>query len=270
MQRRIINEYNALSNDDKKFYSIKCENDMLIWYAILIGPQCTPYFNGKYSIKISIPNTYPLKPPIIQFQTNIHNKMVNNQNYVIGFLKTHWAPYITIIKAIHHIYYVCFYLAGDYSKLSQIVDMDRYYIENVNDFLTTALEMNKIHANGVGTDYYIIPQISKDDYKVYCKFIKTYCWSYCMGMKSTFMMLDINVTGLILKYFGDIHMCCDLYNYPNKYMDQLKYNSDVYMFNYGMPPKTNKLYPSNERTLEIKILNIHYWGYDTKYAQKVC
>ena len=46
------------------------EEDMLKGYAMIIGPEETPYFNGYYFFELNFPNNYPHSPPVVYFCTN--------------------------------------------------------------------------------------------------------------------------------------------------------------------------------------------------------
>jgi ubiquitin-protein ligase len=46
------------------------ESDLLTGYALLIGPEDTPYSGGYYFFKISYPTDYPHSPPKFVFHTN--------------------------------------------------------------------------------------------------------------------------------------------------------------------------------------------------------
>eukprot|EP00483_Globobulimina_turgida_P008300 UN08316 len=44
-------------------------NNIYKWYAILTGPDHTPYANGKYYLSIDIPAKYPVETPSVRFDT---------------------------------------------------------------------------------------------------------------------------------------------------------------------------------------------------------
>lgn len=46
------------------------ESELLTGYALLIGPEDTPYSGGFYFFKISYPNNYPHSPPKFVFHSN--------------------------------------------------------------------------------------------------------------------------------------------------------------------------------------------------------
>jgi len=46
------------------------EEDMLKGYALIIGAEGTPYYNGYYLFEIIFPYNYPFAPPTVSFLTN--------------------------------------------------------------------------------------------------------------------------------------------------------------------------------------------------------
>lgn len=52
--------------------------------ALIVGPQDTPYANGFYLFEFVFPNSYPLKPPHVTFQTGDGRVRFNPNLYVNG------------------------------------------------------------------------------------------------------------------------------------------------------------------------------------------
>ena len=46
------------------------ESNILIGYALIIGPTNTPYENGNYLFKFNFPEDYPFSPPKVEYYTN--------------------------------------------------------------------------------------------------------------------------------------------------------------------------------------------------------
>jgi ubiquitin-protein ligase len=62
------------------------ENDILKGYALIIGPQETPYFGGYYFFEIFYPNDYPYNPPKVKFCTNAEQVRFNPNLYENGYV----------------------------------------------------------------------------------------------------------------------------------------------------------------------------------------
>ena len=54
----------------QNIYYIHHESDMLKGYALIIGPEGTPYDGGFYFFEFSFPHNYPYMPPKVTYCTN--------------------------------------------------------------------------------------------------------------------------------------------------------------------------------------------------------
>jgi ubiquitin-conjugating enzyme E2 Z len=65
-------------------YYIHHETDILKGYALIIGPENTPYFGGNYFFEFNFPNDYPHSPPKVFYCTNGENIRFNPNLYKCG------------------------------------------------------------------------------------------------------------------------------------------------------------------------------------------
>ncbi|KAJ5795516.1 uncharacterized protein N7518_004056 [Penicillium psychrosexuale] len=60
------------------------------------GPEGSPYQNGKFLVKLSLPTEYPFKPPTVSFATRIYHPNVTNDekgSMCLGMLRAdEWKP----------------------------------------------------------------------------------------------------------------------------------------------------------------------------------
>lgn len=49
----------------------KSDENLMEWIAVILGEAGTPYEGGQFWLNITIPDSYPIQPPIIQFTTRI-------------------------------------------------------------------------------------------------------------------------------------------------------------------------------------------------------
>ena len=85
--KRLIHDVKYIINNpltDNNIYYSHDETDMMIGYALIIGPSDTPYQNGYYLFKFNFPNDYPFSPPKVTFHTNGNNVRFNPNLYVTG------------------------------------------------------------------------------------------------------------------------------------------------------------------------------------------
>jgi ubiquitin-conjugating enzyme E2 Z len=56
--------------NENGIYYIHDEDDMLKGYALIIGPEDTPYYGGFYLFEFIYPYNYPFSPPTVNYLTN--------------------------------------------------------------------------------------------------------------------------------------------------------------------------------------------------------
>ena len=69
---------------DNGIYYVHDDADMLKGYAMIVGPEDTPYFGGFYFFIFDYPNDYPFRPPTVTYCTNGENIRFNPNLYVSG------------------------------------------------------------------------------------------------------------------------------------------------------------------------------------------
>ena len=65
-------------------YYIHDESDMMKGYAMIVGPEDTPYFGGFYFFELNYPQDYPHSPPKATYHTNGNNVRFNPNLYKCG------------------------------------------------------------------------------------------------------------------------------------------------------------------------------------------
>ena len=69
---------------DNGIYYIHDDVDVLKGYALIIGPNDTPYFGGNYFFEFNYPADYPHSPPKVKYWTNGNNIRFNPNLYTCG------------------------------------------------------------------------------------------------------------------------------------------------------------------------------------------
>ena len=69
---------------DNGIYYIHDDEDMLKGYALIVGPEDTPYFGGYYFFEFHFPTDYPYSPPKVLYKTNDGVVRFNPNLYVNG------------------------------------------------------------------------------------------------------------------------------------------------------------------------------------------
>ena len=77
------------------------ENIFSTWTAFLFGPEDSPYKDGIFEVKITIPQNYPMVPPKMMFITRIFHPNVNYSTgeICLDVLKDQWTPMWTLESA---------------------------------------------------------------------------------------------------------------------------------------------------------------------------
>lgn len=88
-QRRIAKDVARIYKNplnDQGIYYIHDDDDMMNGYAMLIGPEGTPYADGFYFFHLKFPYDYPYSPPVLKFITRDYknNTRFNPNLYIPG------------------------------------------------------------------------------------------------------------------------------------------------------------------------------------------
>jgi len=70
--------------NDMGIYYQNDEDDISIGYALIVGPDNTPYHYGYYMFQFKFPIDYPFRPPIVSFLTNDGTTRYNPNLYRNG------------------------------------------------------------------------------------------------------------------------------------------------------------------------------------------
>lgn len=100
-QKRITKELGDLTKSPPAGISVALadESNLLIWKAVMDGPAGSPYATGTFCLTLTLPPTYPFKPPTVTFTTKIYHPNVSNDSppntgtMCLGMLKdSEWKP----------------------------------------------------------------------------------------------------------------------------------------------------------------------------------
>jgi len=73
-----------INNPLDNIYYKHDENNILLGYALIIGPSETPYNYGNYLFKFKFPENYPFTPPKVTFISNNGTTRFNPNLYING------------------------------------------------------------------------------------------------------------------------------------------------------------------------------------------
>lgn len=69
---------------DNGIYYCHDEEDIMKGYAMIVGPEDTPYFGGYYFFEFTFPMDYPFSPPKVKYMTNNGQTRFNPNLYKCG------------------------------------------------------------------------------------------------------------------------------------------------------------------------------------------
>ena len=75
--------YNNPLTDNGIFYTHD-DADIMKGYALIVGPEDTPYFGGFYFFELDFPTDYPFAPPKVKYMTNDGVTRFNPNLYKCG------------------------------------------------------------------------------------------------------------------------------------------------------------------------------------------
>jgi len=89
-----MRDFSRLSTDSPPGTSASpLENDIMIWNAVIFGPDDTPWEGGTFKLRLEFSEEYPLKPPQVKFTTKMfHPNVYANGNICLDILQNKWTP----------------------------------------------------------------------------------------------------------------------------------------------------------------------------------
>ena len=151
-------------NDDYIILSFMNYPNIYEWIGYFIGPKGTPYYNGKYDIKIIFPKEYPKEKPKIIFLTKIYNSSVkHNKRKKRGILKLPkyfdniWSKKISLRQWLNVVYEFLFFYCGDHYFDPMNARVAREFLFAFDSFLDTCYQWNLLFANGYDKNKNMIP-----------------------------------------------------------------------------------------------------------------
>ncbi|KAL4817973.1 ubiquitin-conjugating enzyme/RWD-like protein [Aspergillus spinulosporus] len=97
-QKRIAKELAELTESPPAGITVELANESNLyeWKVFMDGPEGSPYYKGRFELKLTLPTDYPFKPPSVSFVTKIYHPNVTNDDkgsMCLGMLKAEeWKP----------------------------------------------------------------------------------------------------------------------------------------------------------------------------------
>ena len=69
--------------------------DIMLWKAVICGPEGTPFENGTFGLTLEFNEEYPIKPPVVKFISKMFHPNISEDGD-ISFFQFQWAPGYTV------------------------------------------------------------------------------------------------------------------------------------------------------------------------------
>ncbi|CDW85663.1 ubiquitin-conjugating enzyme [Stylonychia lemnae] len=117
------------------------------WYAIIIGPENTPFHGGTFRLQIEFLDDYPYEPPKVEFQTKIYHPNISSNGEICLDILRHrelWSPALNIQKLVISI----ISLMGDPNPEDALCpDIAKEYMRDKKKYESVAMRWTKLYAN---------------------------------------------------------------------------------------------------------------------------
>jgi ubiquitin-conjugating enzyme E2 S len=125
------------------------ENSVSEIYAMIAGPEETPFYGGRFRMKLIISDEYPNVPPRGFFLTKIfHPNVANNGDICVNTLKKDWNPQVTL-KHVLQVIRCLLIIPFPESSLND--EAGKLFMESYEEYAARAKIMTEVHAmNGDG------------------------------------------------------------------------------------------------------------------------
>ncbi|XP_021435607.2 ubiquitin-conjugating enzyme E2 A isoform X1 [Oncorhynchus mykiss] len=69
------------------------ENNIMVWNAVIFGPEGTPFEDGTFKLTVEFTEEYPNKPPTVRFVSKMfHPNVYADGSICLDILQNRWSP----------------------------------------------------------------------------------------------------------------------------------------------------------------------------------
>ena len=93
-RRRLMGDFKRLEENPPYGVSgVPCENDIMLWYAVIFGPEDTPFEDGTFELILEFSEDYPHKPPVVKFLSEMFHPNIDAGGAIcLDILQNRWSP----------------------------------------------------------------------------------------------------------------------------------------------------------------------------------
>jgi len=120
------------------------ENSVAEIYAVITGPEGTPFHRGNFRMKLVLSHDYPSSPPRGYFLTKIyHPNVSSNGDICVNTLKKDWSPE-TSLKHVFQVIRCLLIVPFPESSLND--EAGKLFMDSYDEFARRARLMTDVHA----------------------------------------------------------------------------------------------------------------------------
>ena len=93
-RKRLLRDFKSLSDDPPEGISgVPRNNNIMVWDAVICGPDETPFEGGTFRLTINFTEEYPNKPPKLRFVSKMfHPNVYIDGRIGLDILQNRWSP----------------------------------------------------------------------------------------------------------------------------------------------------------------------------------
>lgn len=93
-RKRLMRDFKRLQNDAPAGISgTPQDNNIMLWNAIIFGPDDTPWDGGTFRLTLQFTEDYPNKPPTVRFISKMfHPNIYADGSICLDILQNQWSP----------------------------------------------------------------------------------------------------------------------------------------------------------------------------------
>ena len=93
-RKRLMRDFRRLQNDPPSgVQGAPMDNDIMVWQAVIFGPDDTPWEGGNFRLLLEFTEDYPNKPPMVSFVTKMfHPNIYSDGKICLDILQSQWSP----------------------------------------------------------------------------------------------------------------------------------------------------------------------------------
>ena len=93
-RKRLVRDFKRLQSDPPTGVSgAPTESNIMLWHAVMFGPEDTPWEGGTFKLTLQFTEEYPNKAPTVKFVTKMfHPNIYADGSICLDVLQNQWSP----------------------------------------------------------------------------------------------------------------------------------------------------------------------------------